>query len=218
MQQANEELYKKLVGELDSGRVGTCEYALQVAAEPDIKVTKTAMTKMSLTIGDVQTRSEDSIIIPVKTGKATAVVRPAALKKFARRDGPSGLGTSSNKLFGISDNKSKVPTGAISTYLDNVAPLEMRTQFVLPRSQDDQSRDPNNVDDEDDDPADVQNEERVEKEDLTRSFKYGSTWVPIEDLSEDRLSTQQGLEVVGFSYEDLVSLCINTTDAIELMS
>ena len=202
----NEELYHKLVEQLNNGKVGTCEYALRVCAEPEIKITKSTLSRSTLIIGDVQTRTDDVISIPIRTGKATAIVRPQSLKKFARRSGPARHDRGSDKL----------ENGATSAPLEDVAPLAMRTEFVVVSQS--KEKEEEVVKNEDGDDEDVlehsENQQRVEKEDLTKCYKYGSTWVPIEDLSENYLPTQQGHEVVGFSYEDMV--CIRTTPTFVL--
>jgi ATP-dependent DNA helicase 2 subunit 2 len=204
----NEELYHKIVEQLENGRVGTCEYALRVCAEPEIKVTKSTLSRTTMVIGDIQTRMDDAISIPVRTGKATAIVRPQSFKKFSRRNGSGRYDTRLDKsLGGLGD---KLSNGAMSAPWEDIAPLAMRTEFVLaPQSKENEDGAAENENGDREDASEhFQDQQRVEKEDLTKSYKYGSTWIPIEDLSENYLPTQQGLELVGFSYEDMVCVLI----------
>ena len=191
--------------------MGTLAYALQVTQSPDIKITKSTLSKTTLSIGDIHLRPDESIQIMVKTGKATATVRPPSLKKFAMRtDGSGGPKESQHQP---QPSKPTMPS------LGDVAPLEMRTQYVVKESDDIDDpkankpiRDFDDEDEEDVSKDTFQDSQRVEKEDLTRAYKYGSTWIPIEDESADRLSTVKGLEVIGFSYEDLVRFPISLMD------
>ena len=196
--------------------MGTLAYALEVTRSPEIKITRSTLSKTTLSIGDIHLKPDESVQILVKTGKATAIVRPPSLKKFAvRTDG------SSSKESEHQSQQSK----PVMPALEDVAPLEMRTQFVVKKSDDIDAlkankpiRDFDDEDEEDEYKDTFQDSQSVEKEDLTRAYKYGSTWIPIEDESADKLSTVKGLEVVGFSYEDLVIFSTSLMDSYLMVS
>ena len=44
----------------------------------------------------------------------------------------------------------------------------------------------------------VEDDRRVEREELIRGFKYGSTYTPCPDGQFDRLKTKKGIDVCGF--------------------
>lgn len=233
-QQKNEEFFHKFVGQLKQGTLGTCEYALQVAREPDIKVTHSTLMANMLTIGDATNRPEDSIAINIQLAKATSVVAPPPMKKFAKRAPPQNDATGGesqpSKSAGETQSQNPQPTApnfpyTLATFAD-VAPLEMRTEFVL-RSSLKQAEElaaaaaaarhrNSGLDDEEGDEnaagaASPSAEEStpiqtVEKDELVKAYKYGQSWVPIEDDSSaaDRLVTIKGMEIIGFSYEHSV--------------
>lgn len=180
-----------------------------------------------LTIGDATNRPEDSIAINIQLAKATSAVHPPPMKKFAKRAMPGGEAGGaesqpgdSQPLGGTLNNQQYVVAP-----LEDVAPLELRTEYILgsvlkeateQASRAKASRDRyGGLDDEDDDeetavlPEPDANAplQTVEKDELVRAYKYGQSWVPIEDesINADRLVTIKGVEIVGFIYESLVS-------------
>ncbi|KAF8330432.1 SPOC domain-like protein [Cantharellus anzutake] len=200
---ANEKFWQKFISLTQSGSMGTLAYALQVTQSPEIKITRSTLSKTTLSIGDIHIRPDESIEILVKTGKATSGVTPPSLKKFTMRTDSESLKESQNQQQQLNP---------VMPSLEDVAPLEMSTQYVVKEDNDvDDVKagrparsfedDEEGGDDEIQDP--FENAQRLEKEDLIRAYKYGSTWVPIEDESADKVATVKGLQVVGFSYEDL---------------
>ncbi|KZT08940.1 SPOC domain-like protein [Laetiporus sulphureus 93-53] len=183
---ANEEFYHKMIEELHNGVLGNCEYALREVARPDVKQTKSALMGTVLRIGDCDTRSDEAIEVLVKTSKCTAIARPKAWKKFARRERTAGDEGQSTELEGKT----------------TFAQLRMRTEYFIDRGEmgtEDGSVDGDKADE---DMDKKENLEKVEKEQLVRGFKYGATYAPCPDGQFPRLQTRKGIEICGFFKEE----------------
>jgi ATP-dependent DNA helicase 2 subunit 2 len=47
-------------------------------------------------------------------------------------------------------------------------------------------------------PEEAEEEEIVDREDIVKAWRFGSSWVPIEDDTFEPLKTQAGVEILGF--------------------
>lgn len=132
-----------------------------------------------LRIGDVETRSDEAIELHVKTSKATAIARPPSMKKFAkRRAQPEDMETDEEKEYVM---------------------LDRRTQYYIDRSKGEEA--------EVKEKAATIEEEPVEKEDLVRGYKYGASFVPVDEEDQfERLEPNPGIDICGFFLADNVSL------------
>ncbi|KAG1738615.1 SPOC domain-like protein [Suillus paluster] len=174
----NEAFYHKLTASLDNGLVGTCVFALQEIARPDIKQAKSALLGTVLRLGDVDVRPEEAIEIPVKASKCTALARPKSWKKFSQRE-------KTDDQMEVDEEEDKVV----------FAQLKTRTEYYIDHStQEGEEQDTGSDDEEDKD----KNLEKVEKEQLIRGFKYGSTYAPCPDGQFPRLNTRKGIDICGF--------------------
>ncbi|KIJ59827.1 hypothetical protein HYDPIDRAFT_118081 [Hydnomerulius pinastri MD-312] len=188
----NEAFYAKLTSSLPDGLglLGTLSYALLSLSHPHIKETKSALLQTTIRLGDVKTREAEAIEIGVKVAKCTSLARAGGWKRFAGRDGSGDV-----------EDEEKV------TFKE----LKRRTEYFIDRSSDgdasaegkgkgkatqDTSMDLNEERDEDDE-SDA-HQERVEKEQLVRGFKYGSTYVPCPDGQFEKLNTKKGIDICGF--------------------
>lgn len=192
---------------------------MQVAREPDIKITRSALMSNFLTIGDVTNRPEDAISINVQLAKATSTVSPPTMKRFVKKLPPGEVEGSQSGNLSDSQSQSDSSQGTMNEapppLLEPVeaSPLDIRTEYVrkvdqkvydefieMPTKQrlKDKKRKRTH---------EGENVELVDKTNLIRAYKYGQTWVPIEDDSSgaDSMATIKGVEIVGFSYENLVS-------------
>ncbi|KAG0703074.1 SPOC like C-terminal domain-containing protein [Suillus ampliporus] len=177
----NEAFYHKLTSALDNGLVGTCAFALQEIAKPDIKQTKSALMGTVLRLGDVDVRPEEAIEILVKASKCTALARPKSWKKFGPRE--------------KAGDQMEVDEEEDNTVF---AQLKMRTEYYIDRSVP-EGEEQNKMDTGSDDEEDKdKNLAKVEKEQLIRGFKYGSTYVPCSDGQFLRLHTRKGIDICGF--------------------
>lgn len=240
----NEEIYHTFIKKLNSGAVGTLEEALFVCAEPDIKSVTSTLMKNTLVIGDKTSRPDEALEINIQMSKATSLVNPTTLKKFARPALPkpvTGAVESQSQTLKSGDTQTEISANdSLPAEIElEASPLELRTMYVVAKEEDGPSRPTakleehskaknGGLDDSDDemppppppgsppkihnkDESDSSDKEKViTKEDLVRAYKYGQSWVPVEEgTGEDILPTVQGLEIVGFSYESLVRLLLS---------
>lgn len=186
---------------MQNGVIGTCSLALRETAMPDIKLVRSTLMANVLRLGDVDTRGEEAVELSIKTNKCTSLARPKGWKKFALREANSDD-------MDVDRDEEDEAAAARAVY----AQLKMRTEFYVDRNASHEDRD-GDVDmkkeeDEDknllerdgDEPAEpnVENLEKVEKEELVRGFKYGTTYVPCPDGQFPKLPTRKGIEICGF--------------------
>ncbi|KIJ23946.1 hypothetical protein M422DRAFT_275388 [Sphaerobolus stellatus SS14] len=169
----NESFYRQFAGALNESVVGTAAFALQECSKPDIKMMKSALMKTTLKVGDVEARPEQAIEIHVRTSKCTAISRPPSMKKFAKRQiQPDAMDVDEEKTFTLLDRK---------------------TQYYVEKDKGD-----GDSDFDEDKAADEEDEEPVEKENLVRGYKYGASFVPVdEDDQFERLEPVKGIEICG---------------------
>lgn len=191
---------------------------MQVAREPDIKITRSALMSNFLTIGDVTNRPEDSISISVQLAKATSAISPPTMKRFVKKIPPEDPEGSQSGNSSDSQSQSESSQGSMNEppppLLEPVeaSPLETRTEYVRKDDQKvyedfvERSTKQRNKDKKHKKHHEGENVQLVDKANLIRAYKYGQTWVPIEDDSSgaDSMATIKGVEIVGFSYENLV--------------
>jgi ATP-dependent DNA helicase 2 subunit 2 len=196
---------------LASGIVGSCEFALQDISRPDIKTTKSALMGTTLRIGDVQNKPTESMEIQVKLSKCTAMARPKSWKRVMLRkkdkdkDKDKTGGEDSDETEDSAEEPMDVDKG--DTYVE----LKRRSEYY---------RDSDKSDDDDGEESQgrvkeekaghddvwvdqdaqlaLEDDRRVEKEELIKGFKYGSTYTPCPDGHFDRLKTKKGIDVCGF--------------------
>lgn len=174
------------------GIVGTCAFAIQETTRPDIKQVRSALMGTVLRIGDVDARADEAIELSVKTTKCTAFQRPKGWKKFALRE---------DKDEGMEEEEIDPDKAAF-------AQLRLRTEYYVDRNPEEADEDGDvkmKQEDEDEtlledgekDPE-VKNLEKVEKEELVRGFKYGTTYAPCPDGQFPKLQTRRGIDICGF--------------------
>jgi len=158
-----------------------------------MKTTKSVLMGTVLRIGDVEGRPEEAAEVLVKTSKCTALARPKGWKKFGRRVGEDD----------------EMDDGDGEESLTAYAQLTMRTEYFVDRAEHDEDEEETEKDkdkdamdvDEDGEKKDKvkeENIERVEKEQLVRGFKYGTTYVPCPDGQFPKLNTIKGIDICGF--------------------
>ncbi|KAF9652062.1 SPOC domain-like protein, partial [Thelephora ganbajun] len=193
----NERFYNMFASKLTNGIVGTCEFALQDISRPDIKTTRSALMGTTLRIGDVHNKPTESMEIQVKLSKCTAIARPKSWKRVVLRkkdkdkDGEEGSGETEDDTEGQMD----VDEG--DTYVE----LKKSSEYYRDSDksgEDDDEEDQARIKEEKTDYDDARDNRRVEKEDLIKGFKYGSTYTPCPDGQFDRLETKKGIDICGF--------------------
>ncbi|KAG6333279.1 hypothetical protein ID866_5813 [Astraeus odoratus] len=185
----NELFYAKFISSLpeDLGLMGTLARALDSLAYPNVKETKSALMTNTLRIGDVEARDEEAVEIAIRIAKCTSIARPGTWKRFCRS-------TVDHSEDDDDEGERKVVFKEVMT----------RTEYTIDRTpaegDDGDKHDDDSMDVDEDQSEDREDGrlEKVEKEQLIRGFKYGSTYVPCPDAQFPRLNTKQGIEICGF--------------------
>ncbi|KAJ6626980.1 ku80-like protein [Mycena sp. CBHHK59/15] len=216
----NEDFYAKLAEGLSAGVVGTCALALREIARPDIKLTKSTLMGTVLRLGDVESRPEEAIEINIKTSKCTALNRPKSWKKFAVREKkkkqkPSAKIVDEEETEDEDEDEMEVDEPEQEGVPKKVTftQLKMRTEYYVDRRDHNSEDEDGDVkmeeaekvlepesEDEEEDPTNKLDPglEQVDKEELVRGFKYGTTYVPCPDGQFGRLPTKKGMDICGF--------------------
>lgn len=152
-----------------------------------------------LRIGDIEGRPEEACEIIIKMSKCTALARPKGWKKFGRRGGDEDE----------DEDEDMEKEGKKVAY----AQLTTRTEYYVDRTEGDEDGDEDKIKPEDDIDVDMDNKnesagpnikertlEKVEREQLVRGFKYGSTYAPCPDGQFPKLKTRKGIDICGFFY------------------
>lgn len=181
--------------------MGTLSFALQEITRPEIKQTRSTLMATVLTLGDPSNNPLEALEIIVKTSKCTALARPKSWKRFAPRDGKHA------DEMDVDSVPTILGDGSGETKKAVWAQLKMRTEFHVERDEQDN-------DDERNEDMDVDDTKRsgakVEKEQLVRGFKYGSSYVPCADGQFEKLSSHKGIYICGFFNADNVCPILST--------
>jgi len=186
-----------------NGIVGTCALALRETALPDIKQVRSALMGTVLRIGDTDTLVDEAIELSIKTSKCTSLARPKGWKKFGLRE---------SNATDMDEGDDDEQASARAAY----AQLKMRSEYYvnpnaggddedgdvkMKKEDDDEDlleKADDEDEDEDDDEPNIEGLEKVEKEDLVRGFKYGTTYAPCPDGQFPKLPTRKGIDICGF--------------------
>lgn len=146
-----------------------------------------------LRLGDPENNPLEAIEIVVKTSKSTALARPKAWKRFSPRENNPGDEMDVDSAPNDKDGGTKKIVWS---------ELKMRTEFHVEHEE---QGDENNGNEEDMDVDDAKKSgAKVEKEQLIRGFKYGSSYVPCPDGQFAKLSSHMGISICGFFSADNV--------------
>ncbi|KAG9310306.1 SPOC domain-like protein [Chiua virens] len=193
IKRVNENFYAHLTSTLPEGLglLGSLEHALLTLTYPDPKEVKSSLVTTTLRLGDVEVRESEAIEINVRIAKRISMARAASWKKFFRKDGDDV------DIDDVEEGKTVFKE------------VKRRTEYVIDRSSGNEEEDKGSpgqdVSMEVDEGKSVTTEEthleKVEKEQLIKGFKYGSTYVPCPDGQFQRLNTKKGIEICGFFEE-----------------
>ncbi|TFK76643.1 SPOC domain-like protein [Pluteus cervinus] len=191
----NEKFFHTFVSAMKSGVIGTCALALRETNRPDIKQTRSALMETVLRVGDPDVRDAESIALSIKTCKCTAIGRPKSWKKFAIRPKEDTENVEEDAEEEEAENDQAI-----------YAQLKMRTEYYVDRSEDQDEDEDIKEELEEEDLEELERKqkekdeslEKVEKEELVRGFKYGTTWAPCPDGQFPRLPTMKGIDICGF--------------------
>lgn len=187
----NESFYGRLVSALPDGLglLGSLEHALLTLNYPHVKETKSALFSTTLRLGDVEVRESEAIEMNVRLAKCTSLARAASWKKFFKKEEEE-------------EDIREVEDEGKATFKE----VKRRTEYIIDRSteEEEEEKGPSAQDmsmDVDEGKSVAEEEtrlEKVEKEQLVKGFKYGSTYVPCPDGQFERLNTKKGIEICGF--------------------
>ncbi|KAG8220208.1 SPOC domain-like protein [Butyriboletus roseoflavus] len=190
IKRVNETFYVRLITALPEGLglLGSLEHALLTLTYPNIKETKSALLSTTLRLGDVEVRESEAIELNVRIAKCTSLARAASWKKYFKK--------------GSDEDVPDVEDEGKDTYKE----VKRRTEYVIDMSteEEEDGKGPTaqdvsmDVDEEKGVPEEETRFEKVEKEQLIKGFKYGSTYVPCPDGQFERLNTKKGIEICGF--------------------
>lgn len=184
----------------DNGILGTCGHALEEVGRPDTKQVRSALMGTVLRIGDPDRDADTAIEIMVKASKATAQQRPATMKKFALLQAENEEEEDADAMDVDEDTDKK------SVF----AQLKMRTAYYYnpdgPSEEDAAKMEEEDegllLDGGEDNKENVEKKElqkvEVDKEELIRGFKYGTTYAPCPDGQFPKLPTNKGITICGF--------------------
>lgn len=201
IKRANEEFYSTLTSTMKSGVLGSCAFALRETTRPEIKQTRSTLMGTVLRLGDVDTRGKEAIEIVVKTSKCTALTRPKSWKKFGvRPNNPDKMNvdeeTEENNENNVVYSQLRMRT---EYYVDPNADNEEDEEGDVKMEEEDGGLDEGEKDNEKSKGKD-QNLQRVDREELVRGFKYGTTYVPCPEGQFPKLPTRKGIDICGFFY------------------
>ena len=186
----NESFYARLISALPEGLglLGSLEHALLTLNCPQVKETRSALFSTTLRLGDVEVRESEAIEMNVRLAKFTSLARAASWKKFIKKEDGDG------DIRDVEDEGKAI-----------FKEVKRRTEYIIDRStEEEEGKGPTAQDmsmDVDEEKSVAEEEtrlEKVEKEQLVKGFKYGSTYVPCPDGQFERLNTKKGMEICGF--------------------
>ncbi|KAF6765925.1 SPOC domain-like protein [Ephemerocybe angulata] len=191
LKRKNEQFFHDLVDRVREGNgvVGTCAHALEEVARPEQKMVRSALMGTTLRLGDPDRNAEEALEIMVKASKATALQRPATMKKFALlhddpKDDEDGMEVDEEE-----DTDKPFVYGQ----------LKMRTEYYVDKNPKEDGEDEDTKMEEDEDKKKERlPDELMDKEVLIRGFKYGTTYVPVPDGQFPKLETAKGIDICGF--------------------
>lgn len=207
----NEGFYARLISALPEGLglLGSLEHALLTLTYPQVKETKSALLSTTMRLGDVEVRENEAIELNVRIAKRTSSVRAASWKKFFKKD------SDEEDIRDVEDEGKVI-------YKE----VKKRTEYVIDRSTEEEEEGKEKGSITQDVSMDVDEEksvaeeetrfEKVEKEQLIKGFKYGSTYVPCPDGQFERLNTKKGIEICGFFQRKNVRL-LHSRLSLQLM-
>ena len=178
--------------------MGTLSFALDEVRKPEVKETRSSLMSNILRLGDPENNPLEALEIVVKTSKSTVLARPKSWKRFSPRENNPGDEMDVDSAPNEDRNWDK-DEGTKKTVWSE---LKMRTEFHVEHEE---QGNENNGNEEDMDVDDAKKSgAKVEKEQLIRGFKYGSSYVPCPDGQFAKLSSHMGISICGFFSADNV--------------
>lgn len=166
-----------------------------------------------LYIGAEPIDAEQAICIPLKYTKATAKARPPTLSKAWKTavdlQQPAGTLPShseASQLFNTLQSQSQSQGGQGGNLAALVsAEVKQHSTYFLKKAEAAKTEAAEGAEDLPAMAEDEEEREYIPKEELVKAWRYGSSWIPVEDETFEPLQTQKGVEVLGFIPQKNVS-------------
>lgn len=200
--------------------LGSLSAALSVARGPLVTTPNSMLSKSVFRIGRTETNPEEAIEFPVRYSKATTQQRPQSLKKViasqvARpRMLPDAINASQSQAPRASQSYNQsngvgTSTAAVASGTGGVeADVSRFTKYFIVQKKENEDEDVemeeenegrNRIEDIDDEDKNEQFEEvEVSVDNCTKAYRFGSTWVPLNEEDFETLSTTAGFDLLGF--------------------
>ncbi|KAG8851859.1 ATP-dependent DNA helicase II subunit 2 [Tulasnella sp. 330] len=193
----NEVFYRELESQVVQGLLGSCYQALEDCALPEVKPIKPTAKNITFIIGDHEVQSDEAIEISARVHKVTSKASAVTLKKFIKREA-----TNTNDVDGDATMKTYADDNGGGTGT-TFAAVERETKYIVKPQPEKDTKTETQTQTQTQEELAQEEEEipgiQVEAEDLVKGYKYGATWVLVEDGFE-RLPTKMGIEVIGFMH------------------
>lgn len=155
-----------------------------------------------LYIGSELVDAKQSICIPFKYSKATAKARPPTLSKawktavaMQQPHGSLPAHSEASQLMTTLQSQSQSQGRSSADILASVsADVKQHSTYFLKKIEE-------RVEEGVDGPSTIEEDEEreyISKEELVKAWRFGSSWIPVEDDTFEPLPTQKGLEILGF--------------------
>lgn len=183
--------YHELESQVVKGLLGSCYQALEDCALPEVKSVKPTAKNITFIIGDNEVQSEEAIEISARVHKVTSKASSVTLKKFIKREGTTAKDVDGDATMDTHAGDDSGGTGV------TFAAVERETKYIVkplpekdPKTETQTQTQTQTDAQEDEEKPGIQ----VDAEDLVKGYKYGATWVLVEDDFE-KLPTKMGIEV-----------------------
>ncbi|KIR74038.1 ATP-dependent DNA helicase 2 subunit 2 [Cryptococcus deuterogattii CA1014] len=195
---------------------------LEAARSPQVATVNGTLSAIDLHIGSLDVGQNEAIVIPVRYSKATAKAsaptfskawKPAMDLQMPMHAATDGISLSNPLISGLlnqSQSQGKNPprteemAGMISAEVKQhhsyvIKKPEINASVNRISTQASNLEPPEQVEQADENENEEEDEEEyVDKEDVVKAWKFGSTWVPVPEKTFVTLATRKGIEVCGF--------------------
>lgn len=201
-------------------RLDNLKAALSDVRGPSVTAVNSTARISKFRIGSTENDSEEAIEINIRVSKATGLALPETLKKviasqvarprvlpesvIASQSQSVRVLQSNNQLNSVSRSTASTASGIAGIEADVSA---FTKYFIVkknrPDAEDvdmDDGGDARRIDDEDEDNESEPEYEEIEvdKENCTKAYRFGSTWVPMNDEDFETMETTAGFDLLGF--------------------
>lgn len=199
--------------------LGSLSDALSKARGPAVTTPNSMLSKSVFRIGSMETNADEAIKFPVRYSKATTQQRPQSLKKVIASQVarpkmlPDAINASQSQVPRATQSYSHLngagtSTAAVASGTGGVeADVSRFTKYFIVQKKEDEEEDVemqenegrNRIEDVDEENMDEKFEEvEVNIDNCTKAYRFGSTWVPLNEEDFEALPTVSGFDVLGF--------------------